>query len=75
MFDAREVLARLVFEARGNRVVFKNRWYLFAEDPVSEAPEEILLVAESIGGNYGPMMSGAAVAQHIVSLLNSAQER
>ena len=74
MFDVREVLKRLVFVARGNQVVFKNRWYLSAGDPVTEAPEEILLVAQPIGSNYGPMMSGAAVAQHIVSLLNSGQE-
>lgn len=75
MFDTQEVLKRLTFEAHGNRVVFKNVWFLFAEDPTSEVPEEVLLVAQSIGGNYGLMMSGADVATYIAHLLNTAKER
>ena len=57
------------FEARGNRVVFRNGFRLFGDDG-EDPPEETLVVAQQIGGNYGTVVDASDVAQLIADLLN-----
>jgi len=58
------------FSAKENRVVFKNPFFLFGDEPKDEAPEEVLITTHAIQGNYGEIVSANDVAIFIADLLN-----
>lgn len=57
------------FEAKGNRIFFKNGFRLFGDDG-EDAPEEVLLTVQSIGGNYGTVVEAAELARFLTNTLN-----
>ena len=61
------------FYVKGDTVCYRSQYFLFGEDPVDEAPEEILLVARHVVGRYGSVLSAQGVAKIIAGTLNKAQ--
>ncbi len=61
----------LEFYADGARVCFKNSFFLIGDESREEAPIGILVVCNSIEGNYGVVMDAEVVAQKMAELLNS----
>jgi hypothetical protein len=62
------------FEAKGDRVVYLNNFFL-SGDEQDCAPEETLLTAQTVKGNYGTVIEAHNVAQTIADFLNENLSR
>ncbi len=63
------------FYGVGNKVCYKSRYFLFGGDPGSAAPEQTLLVARTVEGNYGVVISAQDVADLVAKILNEARSQ
>jgi hypothetical protein len=61
------------FYSKENKVCYRSANFLFGEDPIEEAPEEVLLVTRSIKGNYGDLLSADRLAKLIADVLNEGR--
>ena len=61
---------QLRFEARGNRVLFNNPFFLFGDDR-EPPPMELLLTVTAVGGNYGEVLNAEEVARYVAEVLNA----
>ncbi|TSC68508.1 MAG: hypothetical protein G01um101456_621 [Parcubacteria group bacterium Gr01-1014_56] len=58
------------FYSKDNRVYYKSRYFLSADRPGSDTPEELLLNAQEVSGSYGELLSASDVATLIADVLN-----
>ncbi len=58
------------FYAKGSGVYYRSAYFLSGKEPVNDAPEELLLRAYDVRGNYGEILSATRVAELIADMLN-----